>query len=454
MKKKIVLIILITVVMLSGCKSLFTREGNLLSDAKQAERRGDYHAAVLSVVESIRIDNEYKKAIEFLKEVYPQANSYYALKVDQTRSAGGESANDDIAMYYKYLKEINEAVRTLPTIYDPKTELQLTFTYTDYQKELEQANQSAAEEHYLLGLEYLDMKGRENGKTAVEEFEKTLSYIPGYKDAESLKMEAHKQALQIIAFFPFQNNAWNIPTAQFADIMQGTTISALMSNSGVMKYTQIIDQSLQARIIEQQAGSLSALMDDDSRVEIGQLLNSNIFITGTIDSAAIEGPNTGMTKIHRTAEIKVEQTETDSSSGTDYYKDGSSSLKYDSENDNAYYKSGSSRDTSSDVTAYGTITVEADVFKYLKEISFEVTVSYKAIDVETGAIIKSDTIKTLIEDSSEWAEWTGNEDALTYEDEQLIGKYEESVMSAQQIATRAAEQVGKDMANSLAAFLK
>ena len=88
MKKKIVLIILITAVMLSGCKSLFTREGNLLSDAKQAERRGDYHAAVLSVVESIRIDNEYKKAIEFLKEVYPQANSYYALKVDQTRSAG------------------------------------------------------------------------------------------------------------------------------------------------------------------------------------------------------------------------------------------------------------------------------------------------------------------------------------------------------------------------------
>ena len=44
-----------------------------------------------------------------------------------------------------------------------------------------------------------------------------------------------------------------------------------------MKYTKIIDQKLQQQIIEEQMGSMNALMDDESRVEIGQLLNSNIF---------------------------------------------------------------------------------------------------------------------------------------------------------------------------------
>ncbi|HAK46687.1 MAG TPA: hypothetical protein DCO79_12320 [Spirochaeta sp.] len=442
MKRKLIFIIIITAVLLSGCKSLFTPEGNLLSDAKKAEKQSNYHAAVLNVFESIQIDNEYKKAIEFLKEVYPKANSFYALKIDQVRAAGGASVNDDVAMYYKFLHAINEAARTMPNVIDPSTKLTLTLTYTDYKAELNMANEAAAEEHYQKGTEQIKLKGRENSKSAAEEFEKALSYVPGYKNAEAMIQKALNQATQILAFFPFTNNAWNIPTAQFADIMQGAIISSLMSDQGVMKYTKIIDQSLQDRIIEEQVGSLSALMDDESRVEIGQLLNSNIFITGTIDSAILEGPNTTMNQHHRSADIEVEP------AADPYDKDNTST------DADPYAKDDALSGNSSDVDAYGTTTVEADIFLYRKSITFDVTISYKAVDVESGTILNSNTIHVTAEDSSEWAEWRGDEEALTWEDQQLIDAYEESVKSAQQIASEAAEQAGSEIASGLTSFLK
>ena len=440
--------------MLSGCKSLFTREGNLLSDAKQAEKRGDYYTAVISVIESVKIDNEYKKAIEFLKETYPRANTHYALEIDKAISARGPFFNDKVALYYKYLLEMNESARTLPPVIDPDTKTELILTYTDYSAELNAANEAAAADHYAEGVKFLGMKGRENAKTAAEEFEKALGYIPGYRDAEAKIDSALDQATQILAFFPFVNNAWNIPTAQFADIMESAIVSDLMSNPGVMKYTRIIDKGSQQKIMEEQAGSLNAMMDDQSRVEIGQLLNANIIVTGTIDSAFLEGPSTSMTQSRRTAEIEVEQTETgEENSG--FYKDGqTSTLESESGESGGFYKDDTSSDQSSDVTVYGTREVYADIFHYRKSITFEVTISYRAVDVETGAILRNDTIHILNEDYSEWAEWSGNEEALTWEDKLLIDTFEESIMSARQLASDAAEKAGIEIAIGLAGFLK
>lgn len=440
MKKKSLLLAIAVIVLLSGCKSLFTREGNLLSDAKQAEKRGDYHTAVMSVTESIKIDNEYKKAIEFLMDVYPRANSHYSLKIDETRSAGSSFYNDDVVRYYEYLKNINEAVKTLPPVYNPKTKMQLSFTYTDYSSDLAEAKQLAAEDHYQEGLRLQKLKGRENAKGAAKEFETAVGYVKGYKDAEIRAQQALEAGLQILAFFPFINNAWNIPTAQFSDLMQNKIISSLMNDAEVMKFTKIIDRSMQEQIINEQMGSLNPLMDDASRVEIGALLNSNIFITGSIDNAVLEGPSTSMTQYHREVEIEPDA---ETEEGEGYYKnDSEESLYYktDSQNSAAPFSGGN--------------TVEADVFYYRKSINFEVTVTYKAIDVETGTILKSDTVTVFSEDVSEWAEWSGNEEALTWEDEQLINTYEESVMSAQQIASQAAEDAGKEIALGLASYLK
>jgi hypothetical protein len=63
-----------------------------------------------------------------------------------------------------------------------------------------------------------------------------------------------------------------------------------------MKFTKIIDRDMQSRLIGEQMGSLNPLMNDKSRVEIGQLLNANILVTGTIDSAFLNGPSTSVNK--------------------------------------------------------------------------------------------------------------------------------------------------------------
>ena len=448
MKKNLLLIILTAAVLLTGCKSLFTREGNLLSDAKQQEKMENYHAAVINVVESIKIDNEYDDAIEFLIDIYPRSINFYTIKIDQARS--GSESYDQIVVYYENLKSINDSVRSLPQLINPKTKMGISFTYTDYSAELAAAREIAAEDHYIEGLRLFKMKGRENAKAAAIEFETALSYVPNYKDASVKATQALEAGTQVLAFFPFVNNAWNIPTAQFSDIMQNRIISNLMNDSDVMKFTKIIDRSMQDKIIEEQVGSLSAMMDDKSRVEIGKLLSANIFITGTIDSAKLEGPSTSMNQYLRTAEIEVEQAVESESSG--FYKTDSTDTLDSSEDDSStpFYKT----DGSAGEPVYTTKEVSAHVFVYRKTIGFDVVISYKAIDVETGMILKTDTVSIFSEDSSEWAEWSGNEEALTSEDKILIDTYEESVMSARQIATQAAEDAGTEIALGLSAYLK
>jgi hypothetical protein len=433
MKKKILLAVIISAVILSGCKSLFTREGNLLSDAAGAKSRGDYQAAVLNAAESVRIDNVYADAINFLQETYPEANSYYLQKIEERKSAGSQYNNDKIVTYLEYLQDINESVRTLPALYDPKTKAQVNFSYTDYQAELDRYEELAAEDHYKEGLRLMALKGRENFRNASREFEEALGYSAGYKDAERRAQKALEDATQIVAFFPFQNNAWNIPTEKFSDLIQNAAISRLLSDKEVMKFTKIIDREMQENLMDEQIESLSSLMDDNSRVEIGNLLNSNIFLTGSIESSELIGPSTTMNQYHRKKTIEIVQ---EISNGK-YQKDGTLTDP-----------------TAETVTEIVYQDVYADVYHYTKFLRFNVTVTYKAVDVETGAIMLSNTVNIDEVDSSEWAEWSGDSDALTSDDWNLINSYETAVQTPQQIASTAARSIGETLADELKTILK
>ncbi|MBI9106338.1 MAG: hypothetical protein JEZ04_06285 [Spirochaetales bacterium] len=436
MKKKILLIIIISAVILSGCKSLFTREGNLLSDAINAKSRGDYQASVLNVVESVRIDNEYADAIMFLQKTYPEANSYYSQKIEERKSANGKFTNDEIVKYFQYLQTINESVKTLPMLYDPQTKEQLSFSYTDYRSELERYNEFAAEDHYQEGIRLMKLKGRENARNASREFDTALSYVAGYKDAVKRAEKSLEDATQVIAFFPFQNNAWNIPTDKFSDLIQNAAISRLLGDKEVMKFTKIIDRGMQENLMAEQIESMSSLMDDKSRVEIGQLLNSNIFLTGSIEASELIGPSTTMNQYHRKSTIEVVQEVL----ASPYKSDGSE--------EEDPYKS------SETTTQISYKDIHADVYHYTKFIRFNVTITYKAVDVETGAILLSNTINIEETDSSEWAEWSGDNGALRGEDWSLINSHESIVKTPQQLASAAATSIGGTLADELKTILK
>ena len=434
MKRTVLLFTIIALLaMLTGCKSLFTREGNLLIDARNAESAGNYAAAVVNAAESIRIDNQYAEAIIFLRDLYPRANDYYLQKLDEKKNSDRRFINDEITAVYNSLYSLNEAVRTLPPVLDPQSKAQLSFPYTDYKAALNQSKEMAAEDHYQEGLKLMKLKGRENAKSAAGEFEAALSFVPGYKDAEKRKTEAVEEGIQVIAFFTFKNNAWNIPTENFSDLVQNRTISALLADPQVMKFTRIIDRDMQASLLQEQIGSMNAMMDDESRVEIGELLNANIFITGTIDAAALEGPSTSMVQEHRSVT-----------------KESSDSTIQESDDATTKDKRNSASTTKSSASQ----TLEADVFIYTKAITFNVTVSYKAVDVETGAILLSNTININRDDSIEWADYRGDSDALTGNDHFLLGKSESSISSPEQIASEAASEVGEALAADLKKILK
>lgn len=443
--KKVIICLIISLLLITGCKSL-TKEGSLLSEARKLEKNGNYYSAAINTMESVKIDNEYKDAIDFLKYIYPKANSDLLKKIEFSKNSEKEFKNDDVALYYKNLKTLNETSKTLPNIYDPEIKMMISLSYTDYSAELSEANEKAAEDHYQKGLYFLEKEGRENSKNAVKQFETTLAYVPGYKNSNALKEEAIEAGTQILAFLPIENRSWDLSNRQFSEMIESEIISNLMSKPEVMKYTKIVDRSLQDTLIEQQLGSLSSVMDDSSSLEIGRLLNANIVITSVINAAKIEGPYTQMKEKQRMEKIRVEEPV---QGGT---------LENATQNlDNPYNNSDFfSNSASSNAQQYNYITkvVRAEVRIYEKKISIDTNVSYKAVDIETGTILKSDTIYVNLEDSCTWAEWNGDERALTWEDKKLINNHEQSVASSEQIATMGAKEAGKKIAAGLSEYLR
>ncbi len=431
MKRNRILVLILIIISLTGCKSL-SSEGRLLTDATRARKSGDYYNAAINAIESVRIDNEYKKALLFLDEIYPEAVSYYEQKAEQTKTSSEIFKNDKIATYYGYLVEINEAARTLPPLYHPKTKMQLSFSYTDYSAERGEYSELAAEDHYQEGLRLAKLKTREDSKQAAKEFEMALGFVPGYKDAKTRAAAALEEGTQVVAFFEFRNNAWDIPINQFSDLVQATAISELMKDREVMKFTKFIDRQMQSSLLNEQINSMNALMDDQSRVEIGNLLNSNIFITGTIDAASIDNPPPSRRTEHKVITFDEEDSESSSTSST----------------------SGTSGSWKSGSTAPPPDVAEAEITYFKRTITFNATVTFRAIDVETGEILMGNTVSWSEEDEAEWARWSGDERALDYNDRNLASKDDTDIRSVQTLATEAAKELGKKIASELAKMLR
>jgi hypothetical protein len=81
-------------------------------------------------------------------------------------------------------------------------------TPVSYSTELLDAKQSAAEEFYVLGNNYLSRDGRNNVKKAYAYFRKSDKYVPGYKNAQAMMKEAFEKAVVDVVINPVQDNSF------------------------------------------------------------------------------------------------------------------------------------------------------------------------------------------------------------------------------------------------------
>ncbi len=85
----------------------------------------------------------------------------------------------------------------------------------NYYRTILATKDSAASDYYVYGMQYFEREGRNNSRQAFEAFDKTLSYVPNFKDAQQKKQEAFNRSIIYVLINQIQydgfgfNNNWN-----------------------------------------------------------------------------------------------------------------------------------------------------------------------------------------------------------------------------------------------------
>jgi len=423
MKKSVISIGFIMLILFfsTGCKSVFTTEGRLYSSAKKSINQNRFDVAMENLVDSLIIDPEYKKAQSLLKEGFFRGIDYYEGMIKRHSDRRNITHLDIRAESYLSLDAMMMAVQKLPLLIDRETGLTLKLAVKDYKDELAQALDMAAEAHYQEGVRFSILPGRENAKKASKEFLKALSYIPGYKDAVQREGEARSRAMQRLVILPFVTGNNNYFGVDVPGIINGSVEAFLLSDSETMEYTQIVEQEHIDTLIRAQKISMQSLYNSAASIDVGNLLNGNLILTGRITRLDWSDPRTQFQNVTRTAVVQA---------AADDLIDHP------------------------ELQAGDTFTVTAEVTYYRQKSSASIRLNYRLIDIETGLVLYSDIFSAEEVSEATWATFTGDVRALTSQDTQAVNVWKKDAQSSRKLVQQLSDEAGRVIGDKLSKFLK
>ena len=186
--KNILLLIFVT--------TLFSCAGS-----KNYLERGDVDRSLQDAVKRLRRKPEDEKALEAIPTLYKTIKKKHLDQINALNSSSSDHRWNDLIREYEYLQMAYDAIIN-------STEAYKLVSPESYSVQLFSVKDSAANFYYQQGLIYLNKKGRENAKQAYLLFNKSESYVLGYKDAEDKKREAIELGTIDVVINPVQDNSF------------------------------------------------------------------------------------------------------------------------------------------------------------------------------------------------------------------------------------------------------
>jgi TolB-like protein len=230
-----------------------------------------------------------------------------------------------------------------------------------------QANLRAAEENYKRGVAFIDEK---KFKEAAIALRTAQTYVPGYKDSQTLYEQAKKEATRRIAIMPFENTSGK-PQFNFLEgfITDRILSQAINSNPEFMEF---VSRDRLQQILVEQGLSAGGVIDSSKAVEIGKVAGVHAFVFGKVNLVIVNYPPDVETRGSNTIMVTA-------------------------------------------TTTSGRVTqrpASASWVRYKRRGSVAVTASFQIVDARTGAIVKSETLTEESKQEFEWARFSGEEIAL------------------------------------------
>lgn len=182
--------IIAAVVLFASCKT-----------SKDYLSRSDEDRTLLDIVKQLNKKPNDTNAIKALPIVYDQVEQKYLSKLKTYNSSREISRWDKISDSYVALQKMYDAIST-------STAASALVTPHNYQQQISETREDAAEDYYQQGLILLDKGNREDTKRAYSYFKKSEIWVPGYKDTKELITEAYNNAIINVVINPVQDNSF------------------------------------------------------------------------------------------------------------------------------------------------------------------------------------------------------------------------------------------------------
>ncbi len=184
------LLITATIFLLASCKT-----------SKDYLSRAGEDKTLFDIVKTLNKHSNDDSAFRALPIVYERVTQNHLKKISNYKNYKEISRWDKIIEEYVTLQQMYEAISssgTASSLVHP----------ANYQNDIYEVKQSAAEDYYQLGVTLLQSDRRDDAKKAYSYFKKTDKYVAGYKDAKNKMDEAYKNAVINVVINPVQDNSF------------------------------------------------------------------------------------------------------------------------------------------------------------------------------------------------------------------------------------------------------
>lgn len=394
----------------------------LTKDSEKAYESQKFDDAVFYAIRALMQDPSFARGIEALQVSLPAAIRTNESKISQLKESSARFSGDhtvseiqEIVMRYNTLIKMNESLLNLPVI-KPKRGNPITFEMKDYQNDLRQAKNEllknmelAAEQHYQSGLYLSKQLDQENSKLAAKEFQKALGFIPNYKDATSLYDQARILGTKRIAIIPFENKSGKNKYGAIGEMITDQIISNLLKNPSAMEFLEIISRDQLQQIIQEQKLGLSGIINENTAIEVGKILGVDELVIGQI---------TQITSSETPVTHKVSKNEKTISAEKGDYK------------------------------IYATVT------EHQKKASASIVGSYKIVDVKTAKMVTGDSFKKDYSFVSEWATYSGDQKALSYDSRLLCDQFQQNPPIDEERVNIVSRTLGDSLTQTITLYVK
>jgi hypothetical protein len=163
--------------------------------------RSNEERALLDAVKFLSKNPGDSNARQAVALLYPRLLQKHLARVDALKAETGLSKYDNLAEELGILQKMHDAIINEPAA-------RMLLNPVDYQAQVNENRQLAADAYYREADLYLDKEGRDNAKKAYTYFKKADKWVPGFKDAGAKMNVAFQQAMVNVLVKPVEDNSF------------------------------------------------------------------------------------------------------------------------------------------------------------------------------------------------------------------------------------------------------